>query len=64
MCDYCGGTLRARADDNPEAVAQRLADATSVPVHLVDAPLECVVQGAGQCLESFDRLKRLFTEDD
>jgi rod shape-determining protein MreB and related proteins len=45
-------------------VTQRLADATKVPVHLVDAPLECVVQGAGQCLESFDRLKRLFTDDD
>jgi rod shape-determining protein MreB and related proteins len=45
-------------------VTQRLADATAVPVQLVDAPLECVVQGAGQCLESFDRLKRLFTDDD
>jgi rod shape-determining protein MreB len=45
-------------------VTQRVADATAVPVHLVDAPLECVVQGAGQCLESFDRLKRLFTDDD
>ena len=45
-------------------MTQRLADATAVPVHLVDAPLECVVQGAGQCLESFDRLKRLFTDDD
>jgi rod shape-determining protein MreB len=45
-------------------VTQRLADATAVPVHLVDTPLECVVQGAGLCLESFDRLKRLFTEDD
>ena len=45
-------------------MTQRLADATSVPVHLVDAPLECVVQGAGQCLESFDRLKRLFADDD
>ena len=45
-------------------VTQRLADATAVPVHLVDAPLECVVQGAGMCLESFDRLKRLFTDDD
>jgi rod shape-determining protein MreB and related proteins len=45
-------------------VTQRLADATAVPVHLVDAPLGCVVQGAGQCLESFDRLKRLFTDDD
>jgi rod shape-determining protein MreB len=45
-------------------MSQRLADATAVPVHLVNAPLECVVQGAGQCLESFDRLKRLFTDDD
>jgi rod shape-determining protein MreB len=45
-------------------VSQRLADATAVPVHLVDAPLECVVQGAGLCLESFDRLKGLFTDDD
>ena len=40
-------------------MTQRLADATAVPVHLVDTPLECVVQGAGVCLESFDRLKRL-----
>ena len=45
-------------------MTQRLADATAVPVHLVDTPLECVVQGAGVCLESFDRLKRLFTDDD
>ena len=45
-------------------MTQRLADATAVPVHLVDTPLECVVQGAGICLQSFDRLKRLFTQDD
>jgi rod shape-determining protein MreB and related proteins len=45
-------------------MTQRLADATAVPVHLVDTPLECVVQGAGVCLESFDRLKRLFTDED
>jgi rod shape-determining protein MreB len=44
-------------------MTQRLADATAVPVHLVDAPLECVVQGAGQCLESFDSLRRLFSDD-
>ena len=37
-------------------MTQRLADATAVPVHLVDTPLECVVQGAGICLESFDKL--------
>jgi rod shape-determining protein MreB len=45
-------------------MTQRLADATHVPVHLVDTPLECVVQGAGVCLESFDRLKRLFSQED
>jgi rod shape-determining protein MreB len=41
-------------------MAQRVADATSVPVHLVDAPLECVVEGAGRCLESFDSLRPIF----
>jgi rod shape-determining protein MreB len=45
-------------------MTQRLADATAVPVHLVDTPLECVVQGAGICLESFDKLRRLFSDDD
>ena len=45
-------------------LANRLADETEVPVHLVATPLECVVQGAGQCLESFDRLKRLFADED
>jgi rod shape-determining protein MreB len=45
-------------------MTQRLADATAVPVHLVETPLECVVQGAGICLESFDKLRRLFTQDD
>jgi len=45
-------------------MTQRLADATAVQVHLVDTPLECVVQGAGVCLESFDKLKRLFTDED
>jgi hypothetical protein len=28
----------------------------------VDAPLECVVHGAGRCLESFDRLKEIFMD--
>jgi rod shape-determining protein MreB and related proteins len=31
-----------------------------VPVHLVDAPLECVVLGAGHCIESYDALKVMF----
>ena len=39
---------------------QRISQETSLPVHLVDAPLECVVLGAGHCLESFDTLKEMF----
>src|SRR3712207_6526900 len=35
----------------------RLAAETEIPVHLVDAPLECVVLGAGRCIESYDALK-------
>ena len=38
----------------------RLAEATALPVHLVDAPLECVVLGAGKCLEAFESLRVLF----
>ena len=30
------------------------------PVHLVDAPLECVVLGAGRVIEAYDRLKVMF----
>jgi rod shape-determining protein MreB and related proteins len=33
-----------------------------VPVHPVDAPLECVVHGAGRCLESLDHLKEIFMD--
>jgi Actin-like ATPase involved in cell morphogenesis len=39
---------------------KRIAEETSIPVHLVDAPLECVVLGAGKCLEAFESLKVLF----
>jgi rod shape-determining protein MreB len=39
---------------------RRLADETAIPVHLVDAPLECVVLGAGKCIEAFDQLKGMF----
>jgi rod shape-determining protein MreB len=38
----------------------RLSEETHLPVHLVDAPLECVVLGAGKCLEAFDQLRPLF----
>lgn len=39
---------------------RRLAEETDLPVNRVDAPLQCVVLGAGRCLESFDSLKVLF----
>lgn len=35
----------------------RLSEITGVPVHLVQAPLECVVLGAGRCIENYDTLK-------
>ena len=47
-----GGLLRG--------LDRRLEEETSIPVHLVDAPLECVVLGAGRCLEAFDSLKVMF----
>ncbi len=40
----------------------RIADETRVPVTLVDTPLEAVVLGAGQTLESFDLLRDMFPE--
>jgi len=39
---------------------QRISNETELPVHMVEAPLECVVQGAGKCLEAFESLKVLF----
>jgi rod shape-determining protein MreB len=45
-------------------MTQRLANSTSVPVHLVDLPLECVVLGAGRCLESLEQLRPVFTDSD
>jgi rod shape-determining protein MreB len=47
-----GGMLRG--------LDQRIAEETSLPVHMVDAPLECVVLGAGKCLEEFDAVRDLF----
>lgn len=48
-----GGGMLAGLDE-------RLARETAVDVHLVDAPLECVVLGAGRCIESYDALKSMF----
>jgi rod shape-determining protein MreB len=49
-----GGLLRG--------LDQRIAHDTDVPVHLVDMPLECVVLGAGRCVEAYDDLKVMFME--
>jgi rod shape-determining protein MreB len=43
-------------------MAQRVANSTAVPVHLVDLPLECVVLGAGRCLEALDELRPVFAD--
>ena len=51
-----GGMLRG--------LDRRLEEETAIPVHLVDAPLECVVLGAGRCLEAFDSLKVMFMGSD
>ena len=51
-----GGGLLQR----PRPAARR---GDRLPVHLVDAPLECVVLGAGKCLEEFDAVKDLFMEN-
>jgi rod shape-determining protein MreB len=39
---------------------RRLAEETGRPVRRVDAPLECVVLGAGKCLEELDAVRDLF----
>lgn len=38
----------------------RIAEECDVPVYLTERPLECVVLGAGRCLEAFASLKDLF----
>jgi rod shape-determining protein MreB and related proteins len=42
---------------------QRIANDIDVPVQLVDNPLECVVLGAGQCLENPGSLHAVFQEE-
>ncbi|MSV89054.1 MAG: MreB/Mrl family cell shape determining protein [Actinobacteria bacterium] len=43
-------------------LSQRIADETKVPVQLVQTPLECVVLGAGHCIESYDSLRAMFMD--
>ena len=41
----------------------RLQAETMVDVQIVETPLECVVHGAGRCIESFESLKVMFLGD-
>jgi len=41
----------------------RLRRETGVPVHMVDAPLEAVVLGAGRCIEDFDNNSIMFMDE-
>src|SRR4029079_791255 len=49
-----GGMLRG--------LAARIGPEAGVPVHLVDTPLECVVLGAGRCIESFESVRAMFMD--
>lgn len=40
----------------------RIAEECDVPVHLTDRPLECVVYGAGRCLDTISTLRDLFAD--
>jgi rod shape-determining protein MreB len=41
----------------------RLSHDSAVTVQRVEAPLECVVLGAGHCIEAYDQLKSMFMSD-
>ena len=55
ICLVGGGSLLRGLD-------VRLVEETGVPVIYVDTPLECVVKGAGQCIESFEAMRAMFME--
>lgn len=46
-----------------KGLGQRLSVETNVQVHLVEAPLESVVLGAGSCIEDFDSNSMIFMDD-
>ena len=55
ICLVGGGSLLQGLD-------VRLEEETGVPVIYVDTPMECVVKGAGQCIESFEAMRAMFME--
>lgn len=42
---------------------QRISEETQIPVHIADDPLQCVVRGAGACLENLDVYRKVFVVD-
>ncbi|MEE9413734.1 MAG: rod shape-determining protein [Acidimicrobiales bacterium] len=40
----------------------RIARESEVAVHMVETPLECVVLGAGRCIESYEAVKAMFMD--
>ncbi|GIT76028.1 MAG: hypothetical protein Ct9H300mP31_05590 [Acidimicrobiaceae bacterium] len=55
ICLVGGGSLLQGLDT-------RLSEETGVPVVPVATPMECVVMGAGQCIESFEAMRAMFME--
>ncbi len=55
ICLVGGGSLLRGLDT-------RLSEETGVPVVYVDTPMECVVKGAGKCIESFDAMRAMFMD--
>ena len=43
-------------------IDQRIANESGVPVRRVEAPLECVVRGAGRSLEALDLMRGMFVD--
>lgn len=41
----------------------RLSSETGMPVHIADAPLECVALGTGRCIEDIETLRRVFVKN-
>ena len=40
-----------------------LSHETSLPIHVDEDPLTCVVRGSGKALENVDKLMNIFAED-
>jgi rod shape-determining protein MreB len=55
ICLVGGGSLLRGLD-------VRIAEDAGVPVVKVETPMECVVLGAGHCIESFEAMRVMFME--